>query len=159
MDIWKCNNWQKIYENYEIRSGLRLKFDKNVDSEVRRACKEFCEWLRLEYKFPMRIPIYVKSSLKIKAMDGEMVYGTFFGPYNILDEPYIKVAVGDYQKLLLNDGKDNALASYLGVIAHELTHYFQWLNQVKLTDIGEERQASRYCDKILEDYAKTREHP
>lgn len=56
-------------------------------------------------------------------------------------------------------GKDNALVSYLHSIAHELTHYFQWLNGIELTPIGTERQAVRYAGLILDKYAETREHP
>lgn len=55
--------------------------------------------------------------------------------------------------------KDDILASYICSIAHELTHYYQWLNGVELTPIGEERQASRYASLILKKYAETREHP
>ena len=44
-------------------------------------------------------------------------------------------------------------------MAHELTHYFQWINSIKLTPIGKERQATNYADYVLEDYAETREHP
>lgn len=40
--------------------------------------------------------------------------------------------------------EDNTLAAILGSIAHELTHYFQWISDSRLTDIGIERQASHY---------------
>ena len=40
-----------------------------------------------------------------------------------------------------------------------VTHYFQWINSIKLTPIGKERQATNYADYVLEDYAETREHP
>ncbi len=78
---------------------MRLRCDKNIDPEVRRACIEFCKWLRSKYEFPMRVPIYLKDSVAIKAMDGEMVSATFLRPYDKYQEPYIRVAVGDYQKL------------------------------------------------------------
>lgn len=52
-----------------------------------------------------------------------------------------------------------ALAATLSTIAHELTHYFQWINSLQLTPIGEERQAARYAGYILDEYAETREHP
>lgn len=42
--------------------------------------------------------------------------------------------------------------SILGTLAHELTHYFQYINQLELTRIGEERQATVYSDYILSDY-------
>ena len=56
-------------------------------------------------------------------------------------------------------GKDSALTAILSTIAHELTHYFQWINALKLTPIGQERQATNYARYILDEYAETREHP
>ena len=152
MNIWQCQNWKEIYDGYNIRSGLRLRFDRGVDEDVKIACKKYCKWLRKEYFFPLRIPIYVKNALKIQARDGELVYGTFLGPYDFLEEPYIRISVGDYRELLLKYGQKDALLEYLYIITHELTHYFQWINQIKLTDIGEERQATKYANFILERY-------
>ena len=57
------------------------------------------------------------------------------------------------------NGQDNALAAILGSIIHELTHYFQWVNDLQLTEIGIERQAKNYVKIILSEYAETREHP
>lgn len=153
MHIWTLTNWEKYYnlEEKSHRTGLRLKFDTDVDPEVRRAIKEFCKWLRQEYFFPIRVPIYVKTSYKIKTMDGELVYGTFFGPY-------IRISAGDYYDTVQKNGKDNALGYYLVTIAHELTHYFQWINDIKLTRIGYERQATAYSGYIIDEYKETREH-
>lgn len=74
-------------------------------------------------------------------------------------EPYIRVAAGDYEELLKHYGKDNALAAILLTIAHELTHYFQWINDINLTKIGMERQPTSYAQYILEEYKGIREHP
>lgn len=161
MHIWTIEKWVKHlnYDSYPYRKGLRLKFDKYVHPEVKRACKEFCHWLRKVYFSPVRIPIYIKETEQIKALDGDMVSATFFGPYDLKVEPYARVAVGDYYKLLEKRGKDNALAAILGSIAHELTHYFQWINGIELTLIGEDRQATMYAKSILIEYSETREHP
>lgn len=161
MHVWTLDTWMKYYENgkYKTRSGLRLRIDKEVDLEVKRACKEFCKWLRTEYYFPIRVSIYLKSANLIKALDGDMVVSTFFEPASRCDEPYIRLATGDYLEMLSNNCKDNALAAIIGSIAHELTHYFQWINDVKLTEIGYERQARAYVQFILDEYAETREHP
>ena len=157
--LWRIKKWEKTYGNIEVRSGLRLYCDKEVDPEVKRACKEFCTWLRSEYYFPIRVPIYLKSTEKIKKMDGDLVYGTFFGPYIKLEEPYIRVATGDFHELQEECGKDEALAAYLSTIAHELSHYFQWLNDLKMTEIGKERQADKYSRDIVREYARMKEHP
>ena len=90
--------------------------------------------------------------MKIKAIDGELVDGTFWGPYDKLEEPFIRISVGDYCKEKIKRGRRNVLISYCHVMAHELTHYFQWINQIKLTEIGEERQAKEYADIIVGDY-------
>jgi hypothetical protein len=126
---------------------------------VKRACKAFLKWMRTEYFFPIRVNIYVKAQERIKSMDGEMVSATCFRPDDRHDEPYIRVSAGDYSELLLKWGQDNALAAILGSVAHEITHYYQWVNDLKLTPIGEERQATCYKRFILSEYAETREHP
>ncbi len=157
--IWTLIRWEKLYTPGKFRSGLRIRFDKGVDEEVKRAVKEFCMWLRREYHFPIRIPVYVKAKKKIAAMDGELVSATFFAPENRTEEPYIRVSAGDYEDLLARRGKDNALAAILRSIAHELTHYFQWINGLELTNRGMERQATNYSRYIVDEYAQTREHP
>lgn len=138
---------------------MRLRFDKEVDTEVRRAIKEFVQWLCSEYFFPIRVLIYIRAAKQIKAMDGELVSATCFMPYDKYAEPYIRVSTGDYVEIKETCGKDNALAGILGSIAHELTHYFQWVNNINLTEIGVERQANKYRDYILYEYAQTRDHP
>lgn len=95
----------------------------------------------------------------IQSMDGEMVYGTFFQPYSKTDEPYIRIATGSYTENLIKLGRDKALALILETMAHELTHYFQWINDIKLTETGYERQASSYATYILDEYASVVDQP
>lgn len=159
MNIWETKRWKRFYKNTVYRNGLRVICDKNIHPEVRRAVKEFVSWLRKEFKFPKRVRMYIKAQRRIKSKKGDMVCGTFFRPADRNIEPYIRVATGDYEELVVKRGKDNALAAVLFSIAHELTHYFQWLNDIDLTLIGEERQASVYERKIVDFYAETRDHP
>lgn len=156
MTIWKCDKWKKIYDGYEVRNGLRLRFEDGVDEDVKIAFKDFSKWLRKEYIFPVRVTIYVHYAMKIMARDGELVYGTFLGPYDKLQEPYIKISVGDYDNESKRNGKREILISYLHTIAHELTHYFQWVNQLELTKKGEEAQATRSAGIIVDDYIRAR---
>lgn len=156
MHIWTIENWRKHY-NANHRKGLRFVIDKNVDIEVKNACKEFGVWLRKEYYFPIRVPVYVKSHEKIKAQDGDLVVGTFFWPDSMDAEPYVRVAAGDYVELKNKRGRYNALVQILLTIAHELTHYYQWVNNLKLTERGEERQATAYSRFILQEYLENNE--
>ena len=124
--IWMIEDWEKNidFNDENRKTGLRLRFDKDIDPEVRRVYGTFT-WWEDDYEIP----------------------------------PYIRVAAGDYQDKCKRWGKDSALTAILLTIAHELTHYFQWINSLTLTSIGRERQATKYARYVLDDYAETREHP
>lgn len=160
MDVWRIDKWhRRLDASVNRRSGLRLRINSNVDSDVRIACLKFAKWLRLEYEFPLRVPIYIKGSVYLSAKDGEKCVGLFFEPSDYSQEPYITIAAGDYEQRKKTVGRDDALAGILSTIIHELTHYFQWINGLDLTDIGRERQATMYSRRILDEYASTCEHP
>ena len=97
-NVWNMTRWKNVLprENAKHRSGLRLRFERNVDPELRRGCLEFAGWLREQYEFPMRIPVYIKAAKLLRAMDGELVYGTCFCPERLDVEPYIRIAAGSY---------------------------------------------------------------
>lgn len=160
MHIWTISDWKKnLRDDISRRSGIRFRYEKTVHPEVKRACSQFAVWLRTQYCFPLRVLVYVKGAKTIRSKDGDSVVGSFFEPFSYLDEPYIRIATGDYEKLTSKLGEDSALASILLSLAHELTHYYQWINNVQLTPIGRERQAARYANYIIDEYSLTREHP
>ncbi len=157
--LWNKNGWKKYYLNVPVRKGLRIRYSADIDNEVKESIKRFVSWLRQEYYFPFRVVVYVKSAKSIIAKDGEAVSGTFFSPFDRYAEPYARVATGDYLQDKLERGRDTALAIILRTIAHELTHYFQWINDVNLTDRGTEYQAYYYSEKIVDEYAEYTDHP
>ncbi len=161
MNVWKNGNWKNIVDSKSkyYRNGLRLHFQKGVDLEVKRSCVEFAKWLRKQYYFPLRVPIYFKTSKYIKCQDGDMVSAKIFMPFDKSLEPYITIATGDITEIKLKKGQDDALAGVLGSMVHELTHYFQWLNDLNISENQAERQANYYRNKIVDEYALTREHP
>lgn len=143
------------------RLGLRIRCEQGVHSEVRRACLEFAKWLRKEFEFPIRVVIYLKKDYQIKSQtDKELISGTFFGPYDKNEEPYIRIATGDYLELLGESGQDNALWAILGTFAHELGHYYQWIDD-ELDDDDEdvEEGAENNREYMLDLYAETIDHP
>ncbi len=142
------------------RQGLRIRNDAGVDPEIKAAVIAFSKWIRQNYDFPVRIVVYIKNKKYIKAMDWELVSATCFLPYSKSVEPYARVSVGDYEKMKEKRGRDNALAGILTSVAHELTHYFRWIDDSEYDDKKrEERKACRLARKIVNDYATTREHP
>lgn len=160
MNIWKSRNWSKTLSNIgNRRTGLRFRYDAGVDVEVKEAFVKFAQWLRSEYEFPLRLPMYVKAGKYIRTLDGENAVGSFFEPDSHSVEPYIRIATGDYLELKTQNGRDDALATILMTLAHELTHYYQWINDIHLSPIGRERQATRYANRIIDEYSMTCEHP
>jgi hypothetical protein len=138
------------------RKGLRIRTEAGVHPEVKRACLEFAEWLRTENNFPIRVVVYLKKDYQIKnRYTKELVSATFFAPSNKSVEPYIRVATGDYLEMFDERGQDNALAAILGSVAHELGHYYQWVDDKELDEEG----AEDCSEELLEEYASTREHP
>ncbi len=151
----------KIIESNGLpRSGLRIRNEKDVDREIKRAVIEFAQWVRKHYDFPVRIVVYIKNRKLIKAMDGEMVSATCFLPFSKEVEPYARVSVGDYETVKEKRGQDNALAGILCSVAHELTHYFRWLSDEEFDDEEkEEKTVSRLARRMVNSYSETREHP
>ena len=157
MDLWNSLVWREnsqITNNPNRRTGLYIRFDKEIAGEVREMFLDVAKWLRRHYLFPIRVPVYVKSSVRVKTLDGENCVGIFFEPYSFKDEPYIRIATGDYEELVMNQGALQAKIKLILPLFHELTHYYQWLNSLRMTSIGKERQASRYAHLVMEDYTE-----
>ena len=161
MHIWTIEKWKRLLPPERITpyNKVYLFCDSSIDPEVKTACWDFVDWLKGEYTFPLPMRIYVRVAKRIKALDGDLVCGTFFEPDDYRQNPCIRIATGDYDELRVRDGRDDALAALLLTLAHEMTHYFQWINDLKLTEMGRERQAAQYACYILDEYAETREHP
>ena len=156
--IWKLNNWRSRPEiRDDRRAGLRCRIDREVDPQLRLACLDFCKWLRREYLFPVRVRVSIKRDRRIRAKDGERVCGTFWWPYDSCEEPYVRIAAGDFAELCRKWGEEEAVREILLCIAHELTHYYQWLNDLKLTERGEERQASMQSRLVVSAYLSQRQ--
>lgn len=137
-----------------IRTGIRIRGARG-HPEVRRSFIRFAKWLRQEYAFPIRVPVYLFPSEYIITMHGERVVASFFAPFDRSMEPLIRVATGDYVQLKKERGRDDALAACLNSFAHELVHYQQW---VATGDISE-RGVIRRAQSIVDRYAITTDRP
>lgn len=80
MHVWYLEKWRKYLSSImeEYKTGLRIRYEKSVDPEIKALYTEFAKWLRREYCFPLRVNIYIKSSYKIKAMDGDSVEQPYY---------------------------------------------------------------------------------
>ena len=137
-----------------MRSGLRIKGHRG-HPEVKKALIRFAKWLRKNYEFPIRVPVYLRPERQLINMSGENCSATFFAPWDMDVEPYIRIATGDYEDEKSQEGRDNALAGYLGSLAHEVIHYQQWLKDNNL----HEKRVVPKASKIVDEYALTTDHP
>jgi hypothetical protein len=122
---------------------------------VCEALKRFARWLRQEYNFPIRVPVYLNKHRSFVTIEGEEATASFFAPYDRTIEPYIRIATGDYEDLVVKYGKNDALASYICSLAHEIVHYQQWIADGSTSEEGVEEKA----DTILRRYAHTVDEP
>ncbi|MEB2493828.1 hypothetical protein SOP93_22100 [Peribacillus frigoritolerans] len=123
--IMKTNDLQYL------RSGLRVKCEKDVNPSVRWTCLSFAVWLRTYMEFLIRVVVYLKTAYQLKTRDTrELESATFFAPYDKNIEPYIRIAT--------------ALWAILSSMAHEIIHYQQWLEDKEMDEKEAEREAKNY---------------
>jgi hypothetical protein len=138
----------------KTRTGLRIRGQRG-HTAVREALKRFARWLRQEYNFPIRVPVYLNQHRLFVTVEGEEVTASFFAPYDRSIEPYIRIATGDYDDLVNELGRDNALAAYICSLAHEIIHYQQWITDGRTSEEGTEEQAVA----LLRRYSQTVDVP
>ena len=137
-----------------MRTGLRIRGEHGYPV-VRRAVIRYAVWLRKVFDFPIRVPVYLRPEEILVTLDGEDASATFFAPWDRDVEPYIRIATGDYPDMRRQRGRDNALASILCSVSHEVLHYRQW---VETGDIWE-RGVARRAGALVVRYAATVDRP
>jgi hypothetical protein len=132
------------------RNGIRI-CDKGGDPEVKRALIRFAAWLRKEYEFPIRVPVYLYPSEYLITMHGSKASASFFAPWDRNVEPFIRIATGDYRGLKARRGKANSLTAYLSSLAHEVIHYQTWVTSGRTSEKG----VARASLAMVRRYSKT----
>ena len=136
------------------RTGLCIRGHRG-HPQVRAALIRYARWLRTQFEFPIRVPVYLLPGLTVRTMHGDDVSASIFMPWDRKEEPYVRIATGDYLQLRRELGRDNALAAYLSSLSHEVVHYRQW---VETGDSWERGVIAKGC-RLVEKYAKTVDHP
>jgi hypothetical protein len=88
--------------------------------------------------------------------DGETCVSSFFAPDDRAEEPYIRIATGEYPRVKRSRGRDDALAEYIHALSLQIAHYHHWVNTGR---IAQRSRVLKIADRILDDYAKTVDHP
>ena len=86
--VWTRKDWTRNPALEQgIREGLRLRFDRGIDPALRLECLAYAKWLREDFRFPVRVRVYIRNQRRIRAKDGELVCGTFWRPFSYAEEP------------------------------------------------------------------------
>jgi hypothetical protein len=133
------------------RTGLYIR-GRRGEPEVRVALIKFARWLRSEYEFPIRVPVYLSPNKFIRTMHSDDVSASFFAPWDCNAEPYIRIATGYYKQLKEDHVRDNALSSFIISLSHEIVHYRQWVETRRASAI---RMAKLLMRTPLPDIKKT----
>lgn len=146
--IWKSIEYAS--SNTNCRTGLRIRASTGVNDELKKEVRLYAKWLRQRFSFPIRVPVYLKKQALLTAADGDHASAIFFEPDDHNVEPYIKIAAGSASE----DGplENERIVRVLFDLTHELTHYYQWLNNANMSNRGRERQATNYGRRILWEY-------
>lgn len=143
-----------MIDNNSPKQGLRV-IGRRGHPEVRGCFIRFATWLRKEYRFPVRLNVYLSPRRFIIARDGDECVGTLWVPDSKNEYPYIRIATGDYEDRQKQEGRNNALAADIQLLCHLVIHYWQWLDKNDMWDRGVNRRAT----KILRRYEQTTVDP
>lgn len=136
------------------RDGLRICGSRGHPI-VRKALIKFAAWLRLHFDFPVRVPVYLLARPYVLSQSGAKCSASFFAPDSRDDEPFIRIATGDYNILRSKRKRDDVLASFINSFAHEFVHYQRW---IATGDVWE-RGVARRAEAILIRYCRSTDRP
>lgn len=149
MGLW--NNF-KINKTEIKNEGISLHFEKGIESKLRKEYISFVIWLRKNYLFPIHINVYILNCEKVKLLNGTLAYGSF--KWFKKRKPRIKIPslinYSECEGLSRKEIYDSVLSS----LVHELTHYYQYVSDLKQSDNESERQANYYRFRILDLFYK-----
>lgn len=143
MNLWgKFEIKKSKYNN----NGVLFHYEKSLDGEIKELFLSFSKWLRKNYVFPIHLNIYIVDKEKVKLKNNQLVYGRFRYYENRTPVIHIPAKIEEYVKdsYAINEIFDGVLSS----LVHELTHYYQFVLDLELS----ERQANYYRFRIVDKF-------
>ena len=137
--------------------NLKVAISPVVQKIIKKDIKLYIVWLRENYNFPLRVKIFISHDEFVKNMaTGEKVSATIFCPFDKKDTAIIKVATGDFNGLLKENGKVNSMNLTMNSISHELQHYYQWVDDLGFDEEQAEDGAVELTCEYLDSKLKNR---
>ena len=147
------NLWQKFEKKRSStmeNRGITFHYEAGIDTELKKKYVRFGRWLRKNYYFPVHINVYILNCERVKLLNGTMVYGSFrwFPKHS----PYIRIPSAIEAGLLEENTREEIYESILSSLVHELTHYYQWVLDLKQSKAVSERQANYFRYRIIDKF-------
>ena len=152
MISWIEKEHKTYYRDSAKASGLRYKFydyGNEFDEYTIGEIKKFITFLRKYYFFPIRLNILFCNTQGFRHhIDNHTYYGAFYSMDDEKRRIYPRISIAS--KIT----ESNSLEDVLCVLAHEITHYYQWyfLEEDKRTDRSLEIEANKWSKYIVESY-------
>ena len=152
MISWIDKEHKTYYNDSAPASGIRYKFydyGSNFDVYTIEEIKKFIRFLRKHYFFPIRLNILFCNTQGFRHhMDNHTYYGAFYSMDDEKRKTYPRISIAS--KIT----ESNSLEDILWVLAHEITHYYQWyfLEEDKRTDRSLEIEANKWSKYVVESY-------
>lgn len=147
MNLWKTF---EVSKNKYYNEGIRFRYEKGIDEDLRKKYIAFVKWLRDTYVFPVRLNVYIKNCEKVRLMNGKWVYGSIRWIEG--RSPYIRIPSKINQSLYEKFDKEEIYEQVISSLVHELTHYYQWILYEDQDDKASERQANYFRYRIIDKF-------
>lgn len=122
---------------------------------MRRCLQRYARWLREQVDFPVRVTVYLSPRKMLLTRAGDSAQSILRVPTDRRESAHILIAAGDWNELLRERGRDNALAAYLHVLSEEIVFYRQWIERKQPA----RRAAERKGEALVRAYAKCVDRP
>jgi hypothetical protein len=142
MNPWECKQYKNIYRNTINEGGISIYFGKSP-SDLKKAIDKFITWLETNYDFPVKIYIDFVYKNYLKMRSGRKVNGKFCW-LDTHDDVEIIIPIKEYPK-------KRDLEDIMGSLAHELTHYMEWINNIDQS----EDETDKYCFILWDQFFKS----
>lgn len=134
---------------------IKIVIKPTVNKFVSNEINKFGNWLIKNYDFPKQVMVDVTGAEFVyNSITMEKAVGTFFGPFENSELfPYIRLATGDFFQLVAETSKEIAIKKVLNTFAHEIQHYYQWLDEVPYDEDDAEYGAEELVEEYFDDLA------
>lgn len=131
------------------KTGINVRCIGHVDPHLRSIIVEFIGWMRSNYVFVHRVAIYIREQYMSKQRNENDFSASFIAPFCKDDDPFIRVNLANRQ--LDTENIENLRYSVLISIAHEITHYFQWIADREFSESEAEQNADQMVEQFIDE--------